>query len=208
MVKSVRNCVYSYVTHTILTILVNLSLLNETFPSAIKSARLFFLHKGGSRYDPFNYRTIFLLSASNKIFEKCLCSRPLSFLDKKKNISSITIRLVFTINTRHNMLSWPCWNSLTRCINKGRILATIFINVRKAFDSISHTMLLSKQKTLVCGEAVINGLKIIYQKGLSAFTLSFKINSVMILVSLKGPSQDLFIPYIHLWYFHCHIRTN
>jgi hypothetical protein len=92
-----------------LTILVNLSFLNGTFPSALKSARLVVLHKGGSRDDPSNYRPISLLSAFSKIFEKCMYSRLLSFLDKKKtNNFSITISLVFALNTQQNMLAWSC----------------------------------------------------------------------------------------------------
>ena len=90
-----------------LTILVNLSFLNGTFPSALKSARLVVLHKGGSRDDPSNYRLIYLLSAFSNFFGKCMYSRLLSFLDKKY-FFSITISLVFALNTQQNMLAWPC----------------------------------------------------------------------------------------------------
>jgi len=63
--------------------------------------------------------------------------RLLSFLDnKKKNNFSITISLVFALNTQTEHACMALLKFIHKVLDRGRIPAAIFLDVRKAFDSI------------------------------------------------------------------------
>ena len=50
----------------------------------MKFAQVIALYKKGARHDPNNYRPISLLSIFDKIFEKILCKRLISFLERNR----------------------------------------------------------------------------------------------------------------------------
>ena len=59
----------------------------EHYPEALKVARVIPIHKNGSVHDPGNYRPISLLPSIEKVFEKILFNRMMSFLRKNKILS-------------------------------------------------------------------------------------------------------------------------
>jgi hypothetical protein len=60
----------------------NRSLLTGIFPNTLKIAKVIPLFKKGDKHCPTNYRPISLLSIFDKIFEKIICRRLSSFLEK------------------------------------------------------------------------------------------------------------------------------
>ena len=52
------------------------------YPDVLKIAKIIPLHKGGSKLDLGYYRPIFILSPINKVFEKILHKRLISFWEK------------------------------------------------------------------------------------------------------------------------------
>ena len=67
-----------------LELIFNLSFSLGIVPQSFKLANVIPVHKKGSISSLYNYRPISLLSVFNKLLEKLMCSRLLSFLDKKK----------------------------------------------------------------------------------------------------------------------------
>ena len=57
---------------------------NGKYPDDLKMAKVIALYKKGVKFDPNNYRPISLLSLFDKIFEKILCRRLVSFLEQNK----------------------------------------------------------------------------------------------------------------------------
>ena len=53
-----------------ITALINKSIETATFPDQLKMAKLYPIHKGGSKSDPANYRPISILPTISKFFEK------------------------------------------------------------------------------------------------------------------------------------------
>ena len=62
--------------------LINLSFISGTFPSKLKTAKVIRIFKTGSPLTLSNYRPISLLSNVEKIFEKVIYKRLISFFDK------------------------------------------------------------------------------------------------------------------------------
>ena len=123
-----------------LTKLVNLSFEKGIFPEYLKRAKVIVLYKGGSRSDPANYRPISLRSVLSKIFEKAMLFRLLSFLDAKDVLHDFQFGFRVSHSTEHACAALS--NFIHSAIDSGHILAALFLDVRKAFDSLTHRILL------------------------------------------------------------------
>ena len=67
--------------------LINKSIKTATFPDKLKMAKIYPIHKGGTKCDPANYRPISILPTVSKIFEKKHINKHLmAFLNKYKLI--------------------------------------------------------------------------------------------------------------------------
>ena len=62
----------------------NWSIENGIYPDDLKIAKVLTLYKKGVKHDPNNYRPISLWSHCDKIFEKILCRRLISFLERNE----------------------------------------------------------------------------------------------------------------------------
>ena len=65
-----------------------MSIQNGIFPSKLKIAKIVPVFKSGDETDPDNYKPISLLSIFNRIFDKVMYSRLISFMDKHNVLSS------------------------------------------------------------------------------------------------------------------------
>ena len=125
-----------------LTKLINLSFQHGIFPSSLKRARVIILYKGGTRNDPANYRPISLLSVFSKIFEKAMLSRLNNFLTSKDFFHNFQFGFRANHSTEHACA--VLLNYLHSAIDSHLIPAALFLDVRKAFDSLTHSVLLFK----------------------------------------------------------------
>ena len=122
--------------------LVTLSFEKGIFPESLKGAKVRVLYKGGSRIDSANYRSISLLSVFRKIFEMAILSRLLSFLDAKEFLHDFQFGFRAGHSTEHARAAFS--NFIHSAIDSGHIPVALFLDVRKAFDSLTHRILLSK----------------------------------------------------------------
>lgn len=126
---------------------INGCLKRGTFPNTFKESRVRAIYKGkGSKKDPSNYRPISVLSNLSKIYEKLIYSRLFTFLNKTNSISQHQYGFLEKSSTTSAALQ--ALSVIQNSIKNGKKTAAIFIDVKKAFDSINHETLLTKLKHL------------------------------------------------------------
>ena len=137
MLKTVADLIVIPLCH-----IINLSFTTGVFPTILKIAKVLPLHKGGSTLDPNNFRPISLLSIFDKIIEKIIHKRLYGFLEfhnilyvnqfgfRKKNS---TVYALMDITEK-----------IKETIDKGKFGCGIFIDLKKAFDTVNHQILLAK----------------------------------------------------------------
>lgn len=136
-----------------LTYLINLSLHKGTFPELLKKARIIPLHKGGSRVDPANYRPISILSVFSKVFEKPMQQQLLQFLEKKGFLNNRQFGFRPGHSTQDALTALSLW--INKALDSGLLPAAVLLDIRKAFDSMYHSILLGKLEHIgIRGEAL------------------------------------------------------
>ena len=122
--------------------IINVSFSSGIFPDSLKVAKVLPLHKGGSSQDLNNFRPISLLSIFDKIIEKLMHKRLYAFFEYhnilyknqfgfRKNNSTIFALMEIT-------------EKIKESIDKGKFGCGIFIDLKKAFDTVNHNILLTK----------------------------------------------------------------
>ena len=125
-----------------LTKLINRCFNAGVFPDCFKIGRVTQIHKSGDRSDPSNYRPITTLPYISKIFETCLCNRLVSYFEKFSLLTSAQYGFRKKRST-HNALIHLTKN-IYSSLNSKEFSLSVLIDYRKAFDTVSHSVLLNK----------------------------------------------------------------
>ena len=94
-----------------------------------------------------NYRPISLLSALSKIYEKLIYSRIFDYLTKYELISAKQFGFRSKFSTIHALSSIT--KRIKQLINTGHYICGIFIDLKKAFDTVNHSLLFKNLITMV-----------------------------------------------------------
>ena len=111
-------------------------------PSQLKIAKIVPVFKAGSKDLMDNYRPISLLSGFSKIIEKIVCNRLTSFLDFNNLISNSQYGFRKNHSTLHPLVHFL--NYVSKALDKKEHCIAIFCDLRKAFDTCNHQILLKK----------------------------------------------------------------
>ena len=125
-----------------LVYMFNLSFSLNTFPDCWKKATVIPLFKSGDRTDVSNYRPISLLPLPGKLIEKIVHKRVLSFLEARKVLSEKQngFRSGYSTTTAVADLT----DDFFSAINNNEVSLSVFVDLRKAFDTVCHTTLCKK----------------------------------------------------------------
>ena len=125
-----------------LTILFNQSVNTGTFPDRFKIGKIVPIFKSGDKSDVSNYRPISILPLFSKIFEFLMKKHLTIFLEKMKILNNNQFGF------RSGMSTFDALNTFTSdlytSLNNNKSILSIFIDFRKAFDTIQPTILLDK----------------------------------------------------------------
>ena len=112
------------------------------FPDSFKIAQVIPLFKGGKKDDLNCYRPISLLPTINKVFERILGRRLVKFLTKYKVISKDQFGFRAKFSTEYAIAD--IHDKLIKNLDENLHSCAIFLDLAKAFDSVSHKILLRK----------------------------------------------------------------
>ena len=120
----------------------NQSILTGIYPAKFKLAKVIPVFKDDDDTLPENYRPISLLSIYNRIFEKLIHARLTKFINKNKIIYNLQYGCRSKHSTQHAILDIV--NNIHNCMDSGKYTCGIFIDLKKAFDTVNHSILLAK----------------------------------------------------------------
>ena len=122
--------------------IINTSFLTGKFPQALKIVKVVPIYKGGSPEDVNNYRPISLLSIFDKIIEKLMHKRLYDFLEDNNILFENQFGFRKHKSTIHALIKIT--EEIRESIEKNKYGCGIFIDLRKAFDTVNHKILLKK----------------------------------------------------------------
>ena len=125
-----------------LTHLYNVSLSSGIVPNIWKIAKVIPIFKKGETFLPENYRPISLLSCFEKILEKLMAKRILSFIREQKILYELQFGFRENHSTLHALLELT--DQIYSNLDKNKFCVGVFLDLSKAFDTIDHSILLSK----------------------------------------------------------------
>ena len=100
------------------------------------------LHKGGSTQDVNNFRPISLLSVFDKIIEKLMHKRLYQFLEDHNIL--FENQFGFRKNNSTSYALMEITERIKETIDESKFGCGIFIDLKKAFDTVNHNILLTK----------------------------------------------------------------
>ena len=121
---------------------MNQSFQSGIFPDKLEIAKVISLFKKGNTELPSNYRPISILPIFSKIFEKLMYRRLYRFLEIHKSLYSLQFGFQENHSIDHALVSLT--EAIRNTLDNKSVGCGIFIDLRKAFDTVNYNILLSK----------------------------------------------------------------
>lgn len=126
----------------VLAEIYNKSLLQGSFPECLKTAKVIPVYKAGDRTNVNNYRPISILPIFSKVLEKIVCKQLYNYVEERSILFESQYGFRGRKSTTQAVLDHLQF--LYSSIDSGNTVLSIFLDFRKAFDSVDHSILLSK----------------------------------------------------------------
>ena len=139
---------------TSLTKLYNRSLATSVFPAVWKCGKVTALFKSGDRCNANNYRPITILPTASKILERAVHSQVYSYLLRENILTRKQFGFRPKLSTAIALTYFT--DNILDNLDKGSIAGAVFLDLSKAFDTVSHDRLIQKLGTIGFSEPTIN----------------------------------------------------
>ena len=137
LLKIACNSIVTPITH-----IINRSILSSVYPDKWKSARISPIFKNGDGSDVNNYRPISILPVISKLLERSVFDQMYPFLNSKGLIHDRQsgFRPKHSTCTALVNVTEDWYDS----IDKGEYIGVVMLDLKKAFDTVSHDILVKK----------------------------------------------------------------
>ena len=124
--------------------LINLSLQTGFVPQQLKVSKVIPLYKinSGDKHNFSNYRPISILSSFAKLIEKIVCAQLMNYLNNNDLLYKHQYGFRGKHGTSHPLIHFT--NNVHDALNSGKFNLSIFIDLKKAFDTVNYEILLEK----------------------------------------------------------------
>ena len=153
--------------------------------------------KAGSRSDPFNYRPISIILVVARVFEQIIYDQLYHYLNENNLLSRHQSGFRSLHSTVTALIEAPDRWSLN--IDRGFINAVIFLDLKKAFDTVDHCILLSKLQAY-CNQGSTNQWFCSYLKNRTQTCLVNGNKSSKMFLRCGVPQGTILGPLLFLFY--------
>ena len=126
--------------------LFSLSISTGVFPSKLKTSKTIPIFKSGDHTSCDNYRPISLLSSISKILEKVVANSLVNHLEINNLLYENQYGFLRGRSTVHNITKLT--TKISQDLNEKKFVVGVFLDLKKAFDTVSHDILLLKLQKL------------------------------------------------------------
>ena len=182
-----------------LVYLFNLSLTTGVTPQKWKVASVVPIFKSGRRDSANNYRPISLLPVPDKLLEKIVHIRISFFLETNKVLLEQQGGFRCGKSTVGSVTDFT--NDVLRSVNDSKVTMAAFVDLRKAFDTVDHSILLAKMDNMGIRGGALGWLRD-YLLGSSQTTFVNGMSSEVLGVDYGVPQGSILGPLLFLAYIH------
>ena len=174
--------------------LTNQSFNEGCFSSELKKAKSIPLFKDGSRLDDNNYRPISLLMVGREIYERAMFSRMCEYMENFNLLYSKQ----FGFRKKHSAID--ALAEITEKIKRSKVeTVNFFLDLKKAFDTSDHQILLNKMELYGIRQNALNWFKSYLSERSQKFTIA-GVSSNWLNINCGVPEGSILGPLLFLIY--------
>ena len=140
--------------------MINFSFESNTFQTVWKNAKVVPIFKSGEANNMDNYRPISVLNCLSKIIERIVFNIIYSFRTEENLSHKLQSGFRHNHSTATAMVCLI--DTIYQDMDKNKITGAFFLDLHKVFDTVNHSILLSKFKLLNPNDQMLNWFKIVH----------------------------------------------